>query len=89
MSETDETVGKARDLLEMTVDYLTDSRYARLRMKDAPEGVVLESWLEIKAPDLGHFRIEFELDYNEYRSSYDLADLVVWWRVIECKKKRE
>jgi hypothetical protein len=76
-----------RDLLEMTVDYFTDSQYMSLEYADAKEGEELNSWIEVNNPKIGHFKIEFEIEYAEWHSEPGLFDCIVNYRVIEYEPR--
>ena len=76
-----------RDLLEMTVDFFTDSKYMTLEYADAKPDEPLNSFIEVCNPKIGHFKIEFEIAYDEWHDEPGLYDCIVTYRVIEYEQQ--
>lgn len=75
------------DLLEMTVDYFTDSKYMMLEFAKVGPEEELNSFIEVSNPKVGHFKIEFEIKYEEWVQEKGLFDVIISWRYADEDEK--
>ena len=71
------------DLLEMTVDFFTDGQYMSLEFYPVGPEEVLNSSIEVHNPKVGHFKIEFEIKYEEWVQEKGLFDVIIKWRYAD------
>jgi len=74
------------DLLEMAVDFFTDSKYMALEFAPVGPEESLNSFIEVSNPKIGHFKIEFEVEYDEWVTEKGLYDVIVKWRYADGQK---
>ena len=72
-----------RDFIEMVADAVTDSMYMSMELAKAPPEMALPSYVAVKDPFLGMFKIEFKIEKHYCPGMEGVYDVVLWWRYKE------